>query len=171
MAAVLRAVVDRLIGDQAIAVLEDAGRPWRERIHAFALDLRTGLLRHPGAAGLLLGTPMDGPQALALGERLLDVLAVAGLDGDDAARAGYLVLVYLIGFVALEAAELDPTRPAPPEDARVAARRAGFAAVPASAYPRTAASAATMARYITTEQFTWGLDRVLDGIVSALVRR
>src|SRR4030095_11379638 len=75
-AAVLRAVVDRLIGQQAVAVLEDGGRPWRERIHAFALDLRAGLLRHPGAAGLLLGAPMDGPQALALGERLLDVLAV-----------------------------------------------------------------------------------------------
>ncbi|MEV4642429.1 TetR/AcrR family transcriptional regulator [Actinoplanes sp. NPDC049548] len=163
-AAVLRAVVDRLIGEHAVAALAATERPWRQRIHDLALELRAGLLRHPGAAGLVLGAPMDGPQALALGERLLDVLAEAGLDQDDAARASYLVIVYLLGFVALEAAEVDPTRPAPPEDERVASRQAGFDAVSAAEYPRTAASAGTMARYITTEQFAWGLDRLLDGL-------
>lgn len=163
-AALLRALVDRLIGERAARTLTRSDRSWRQRIHDVALDLRAGLLRHPGAATLLLGAPMDGPQALGLGERLLDVLAGAGLDDDNAARASYLIIVYVLGFVALEAAEVDPTVPAPPEADRVAARRAGFATVPASVYPRTAASAATMARYITTEQFSWGLDRVLDGI-------
>jgi len=162
--AVLRAVVDRLIGERAVAALEDAGRPWRQRIHDLALELRAGLLSHPGAASLVLGAPMDGPQALALGERLLAVLIDAGLERDDAARACYLLIVYLLGFVALEAAEVDPTRPAPAEHERVAARRAGFDAVSAQTYPHTAASAAVMARYITTEQFTWGLDRILDGL-------
>jgi AcrR family transcriptional regulator len=163
-AAVLRAVVDRLIGERSVAALGAADRPWRQRIRDLALDLRAGLLRHPGAAGLVLGAPMDGPQALALGERLLEVLAGAGLAPDDAARAAYLVVVYLLGFVALEAVEVDPTRPAPPEEERVIARRAAFDAIPASSYPRTAATAATMSRYITTEQFLWGLDRVLDGL-------
>jgi TetR/AcrR family transcriptional regulator, tetracycline repressor protein len=163
-AAVLRAVVDRLIGAHAVAALGDSTRPWRRRIHDLALELRAGLLSHPGAASLLLGAPMDGPQALTLGERLLDVLIDAGLARDDAARACYLLIVYLLGFVALEAAELDPTRPAPAEHERVTARQAGFDAVPAATYPHTAASAAVMARYITTDQFTWGLDRILDGL-------
>ena len=39
----------------------------------------------------------------------------------------------------------------------------GFTQVPAALYPRSAATAATMAAFITTGQFTWGLDRVLDG--------
>jgi TetR/AcrR family tetracycline transcriptional repressor len=32
------------------------------------------------------------------------------------------------------------------------------------AFPRTAAAAAALARYISTEQYLWGLRRVLDGI-------
>ncbi len=160
----LRAVVDRLVGEHAGDAF-DGALPWRERIHAVALRLRAGLLRHPGAAGLILGAPMDGPQALLLGERLPDVLADAGLSPDEAARACYLIIVYLLGSVALEAAELDPTRPAPPE--RVAARRIGFDQVPEAAFPRTAAAAAIMSGSITTEQFVWGLDRVLDGLAPA----
>ncbi|MEV4136382.1 TetR/AcrR family transcriptional regulator C-terminal domain-containing protein [Dactylosporangium sp. NPDC049742] len=138
--------------------------PWRVRFQTVALRLREGLLRHPGAAGLILGAPMDGPQALLFGERILEVLAEAGMEPDDAARACYLIIVYLLGSVALEAAELDPTRPAPPERDRVEARRAAFDRVPAGAYPRTAAAAGTMSEYITTGQFVWGLDRLLDGL-------
>ena len=113
---------------------------------------------------LLLSGPMDGPNALALGERLLEVFADAGLTPDDAARASYLLTTYVLGSIALEAAELEHSGPPPPEDERVATRLVGFTAVPANRYPRTTATATTMARYITTEQFIWGLTRVLDGL-------
>jgi hypothetical protein len=113
---------------------------------------------------LLLGGPMDGPNALALGESLLTLLTDAGLDLVAAARASYLLIVYVLGAIALEVAELDPASPAPPETVRVAARRATFAALPAARFPRSAAVTSTMAGYITTEQFIWGLDRVLDGL-------
>jgi len=83
---------------------------------------------------------------------------------DDAARASYLLTAYVLGSIALEAAELDRSGTPPPEDQRVATRLAGFAAAPADRYPRTAAAATTMARYISTEQFTWGLHRVLGGL-------
>lgn len=113
---------------------------------------------------LLLSRPMDGPNALALGERLLEIFADAGLTPDDAARASYLFTTYVLGSIALEAAELEHSGPPPPEDQRVATRHVGFATLPADRYPRTAATATTMARAITTEQFTWGLTRVLDGL-------
>jgi TetR/AcrR family tetracycline transcriptional repressor len=76
-AAVVRALVERLLGDvdQAVA---DPGRPWPERIEALALDLRRRLVAHPGAVPLLLSGPMDGPAALALGELLLNALAEPG---------------------------------------------------------------------------------------------
>ncbi|MEU6072097.1 helix-turn-helix domain-containing protein [Streptomyces sp. NPDC047082] len=162
-AAVLRAVADRLIGEYDLSALADPARPWRQRLHDLALSLRSRLLDHPGATAMLLGAPMDGPRALALGEALLALLVEAGLDERDSARASYLLIVYVLGSIALEAAEVEPTRPAPPEAQRVAARRAAFDAVPAEAYPLTAASADVMSRYITTEQFRWGLDRVVDG--------
>src|SRR6266511_1765319 len=110
--------------------------------------------------------PHGRPQRPALGERLLDVFAEAGLEPDDAARASYLLTTYILGSIALEAAELEHSAPPPPEDQRVATRLAGFAAVPPDRYPRTAATATTMARYITTEQFIWGLTRVLDGLTA-----
>ncbi|MET7397739.1 TetR/AcrR family transcriptional regulator [Dactylosporangium sp. NPDC005572] len=164
-AALLRAVVDRLIGTHAdLDALADPAVPVRRRIHRLAAGLRDGLISHPGAAGLVLGAPMDGAQALLLGERLLDALADGGLEDDEAARACYLIIVYLLGFVALEAVELDPTAAAPPEEERMLARRKAFDAVPADVYPRTARTAATMSAYVGTGQFTWGLDRILDGL-------
>lgn len=164
-AAVQAALVDRLLGEVDYAVLAGPGRPWRERIRALALDVRARLSAHPGAVALLMGGPLDGPNALALGEGLLAVLAEAGLAREAAARASYLVMVYVLGAIALEAAEHTEPGRLPAEAARIAARRAAFAGVPADRYPRTAAAADTIATYVSTDQFTWGLDRVLAGIV------
>lgn len=163
-AAVLRALVERLLSEVNLDGLTDQTRPWRQRLQSLAVEFRAHLLSHPGAVNLLLGGPMDGPHALALGERLLEVFADAGLEPDDAARASHLFVTYVLGSIALEAAELEHSGPPPPEDTRVATRLVAFTTAASDRYPRTAATATTMARYITTEQFTWGLTRVLDGL-------
>jgi TetR/AcrR family tetracycline transcriptional repressor len=163
-AAVLRALVERLLGEIDLDGLSDRTRPWRHRLQSSAVEFRTHLLSHRGAVTLLLSGPMDGPNALALGERLLEVFADAGLTSDDTARACHLFSTYVLGSIALEAADLDHSAPPPPEHERVATRNVRFAAVPADRYPRTAATATTMARYITTAQFIWGLNRILDGL-------
>ena len=163
-AAVLRALVERLLSEVNLDMLSDRTRPWRHRLQSLAVGFRTHLLSHPGAVNLLLSGPMDGPNALAIGERILEVFADAGLETDDTAQASRLLTTYVLGSIALEAAELEHSGPPPPEDERVATRLVGFAAVPSDRYPRTAATATTMARHITTEQFIWGLNRVLDGI-------
>jgi TetR/AcrR family tetracycline transcriptional repressor len=165
-AAVLRALVERLLGEVDVDRLTDPTRPWRHRLQSLAVEFRTHLLSHPGAVSLLLSGPMDGPNALALGERLLEVFSDAGLTPDDAARASYLFTTYVLGSIALEAAELEHSGPPPPEDERVATRHENLMAVPSDRYPRTAATATVMARYITTEQFIWGLIRVLDGLAA-----
>jgi TetR/AcrR family tetracycline transcriptional repressor len=102
-AAVGRALVERLLGevDHATAVAataengpgaaEAAGRAgWRVGVELLALDLRRRLVSHPGAVPLLLCGPMDGPNALHLGELLLDLLAVGGLAPAVAARGAYV---------------------------------------------------------------------------------
>lgn len=163
-AAVLGALVDGVLGRVDRSAFADPAVPWRERITALALGLRAALLADAGVVRLLGGGPPTGPHALAVGETLLEILDAAGLGPADAARGSYLVTVYVLGAIGLEAAELTEPGPPPPEEERVAARTAVFAAVPAGEFPRTAAAAATMARHITTEQFVWGLDRVLDGL-------
>jgi TetR/AcrR family tetracycline transcriptional repressor len=163
-AAVSRALVERLLGEVDHAAAGSGGG-WRERIEALALDMRSRLIAHPGAVPLMMTSPMDGPHALALGERLFDLLADAGLKDDDAARGVYLVTVYVLGAVALEAADVPHVGALPPEAERIAAREATFAAVPPEAFPRTAAAAGIMATWVGTGQFVWGLRRLLAGLV------
>src|SRR5215212_8349697 len=147
-AAVVKALVERLLGEVDHDVFADRTRPWRARVEALALELRERLSAHPGAVSLMIGGPMDGPNALALNERLLQLLADAGLDGTDAARASYLLIVYVFGSIALEVADVPQAGPLPSEVERITARRGAFSATPADAFPRSAAAAATMAGYI-----------------------
>jgi TetR/AcrR family transcriptional regulator, tetracycline repressor protein len=165
-AAVLKALVERLLGEVDHDLFADRSRPWRDRVEALALDLRAHLSAHPGAVGLMIGGPMDGPHALALNEHLLELLADAGLDRTEAARASYLLIVYLFGSIALEVADVHQAGPLPPESERMAARRVAFSATPADHFPRSAAAGDTMAGYISTEQYLWGLRRILDGITA-----
>ena len=163
-AAVIKALVERLLGEVDHDVFADRSRPWRERVEALALDLRAHLSAHPGAVGLMIGGPMDGPHALALNERLLELLADVGLDRTEAARASYLLIVYVFGSIALEVADQHEPGPLPPEAERVEARRIALSETPVDHFPRSAAAADTMAGYISTEQYLWGLRRVLDGM-------
>ena len=113
-AAVVKALVDRLLGEVDHDVFADRSRPWRERVEALALDLRARLSAHPGVISLMVGGPMNGPHALALNERLLELLADAGLDRTEAARASYLLIVYVFGSMALEVSRRARGRPAAP---------------------------------------------------------
>jgi TetR/AcrR family transcriptional regulator, tetracycline repressor protein len=163
-AAVVKALVERLLGEVDHDVFADRTQPWRVRVESLALELRQRLTTHPGAVPLMIGGSMDGPQALALNERLLELLTDAGLDPADAARAAYLLIVYVFGSIALEVAAHHQPGPLPPEPERVATRQRALAATPADMYPRAAAAAATLAGYVSTQQYLWGLHRVLDGL-------
>jgi hypothetical protein len=107
---------------------------------------------------------MNGPHALALNERLMGILVDTGLGPGDAAKAAYLLIVYVFGSIALEVAESGETHRLPPEAERIAARQAGFSAIPAETHPLSAKAARDMAAYISTDQYIWGLRKLLDGI-------
>ena len=162
-AAVIRALVDRLFGEIDHGVFADRAQPWRQRVESLAVELRARLAAHPGAVALMIGQPRIGPHALALGERLLELFADAGLTPTDAARASHLLFGYVFSSVALDVSDLNQPG-APSMEERVAARQQGFAAAPADQFPRVVAAAATMASVISNGQYLWGLHRLLDGI-------
>ena len=163
-AAVVKAIVEHLLGQVDLAVFSDRKVPWRQRIESLALELRERLTAHPGAVNLMIGGPMDGPRALALNEHLMETLQDSGLDAKEAARASYLLIVYVFGSIALEAAELGHGSGGPSEAQRVASRMEGFSAIPANTFPLSAGASSVMAGYVSTGQYTWGLHKVLDGI-------
>jgi AcrR family transcriptional regulator len=165
-AAVIRALVERLFSEIDHGVFADRTQPWRQRVQSLAVELRARLAAHPGAVTLMIGQPRTGPHALALGEHLLELFADAGLTPTDAARASHLLFGYVFSSVALDVADLDqPGSPATAE--QIAARHQAFAAAPAGQFPRVVAAAATMASTISTEQYLWGLHRLLDGITTS----
>jgi TetR/AcrR family tetracycline transcriptional repressor len=165
-AGVVQAIVEHLLGLVDHAVFADRDMPWRQRIEALALELRERLTAHPGAVSLMIGGPMNGPHALTLNERLMGVLVDTGLTPGDAAKAAYLLIVYVFGSIALEVAESADTLSLPPEGERISARQAGFSAIPYETHPLSAAAAGVMAGYISTDQYLWGLRKVLDGITA-----
>jgi TetR/AcrR family transcriptional regulator, tetracycline repressor protein len=165
-AAVVEALIERLLGDVDHDASTDGSRPWRERVEALALELRERLSAHPGAVPLLVGGPLNGPHALAINERLLQLLADAGLAPGDAARAAYLLFAYVVGSIALEVSDVRQPGRLPPESERVATRQTAFAATPTDRFPLSAAAAATRAGYISTEQYLWRLRRILDGLTA-----
>lgn len=161
-AAVLKALVERLLGEVDHGLFADREQPWRQRVESLALELRSRLTAHPAVVPLMISGPMDGPHALALNERLLELLADAGLNPTDAARAAYLLIVYVFGSIALEASHVARAGPLPPESERIPGRRRAVSTASTQHYPRAAAAADTIAGYISTDQYLWGLHRILD---------
>ncbi len=169
-AAVFQALTERLLGQVDRGVFADRGQPWRDRVESLAVELRARLTAHPGAVSIMIGGPVNGPNARALHERLLELFADAGLSAADAARAAYLLIVYVFGSMALEIADLQHAGPLPPEAERVATRQRTLSATPAEQFPRSAAAAEVMATYISTEQYLWGLHRLLDAVTASPIR-
>ena len=165
-AAVIGALVERLFGEVDHGVFADRAQPWRQRVESLAVELRARLAAHPGAVALMIGQPRIGPHALALGERLLELFADAGLAPTDAVRASHLLFGYVFSSVALDIVDLNqPDSPSTAE--RIAVRYQAFAAAPADQFPRVVAAAAAMAGNISAEQYLWGLHRLLDGIATS----
>src|SRR3954454_3915306 len=135
-AAVIKALVERLLGEVNHDVFADRAQPWRLRVEALALELRQRLTAHPGVIQLMISGPLTGPQALAVHEALLQLLADAGLSPADAPRASYLLFVYIVGSIALVVADVEEPGPLPPEAEWIAARRRALAGTPGGPFPR-----------------------------------
>lgn len=163
-AALERELVERVLSESDIALLAAPNQPWRQRILDYALSLRTTMLQHPAVALLIMTAPMDGPAALLVGERLIDAFTEGGLSPEDASRSSYALMVQVLGFLALEVAETEARPPLPDEADRVGQRRAALDFLDPTDWPMTAATRDVTAQWITTEQFTWSVERLLDGV-------
>ena len=165
-ASVIKALGERLLGEVQQHHPEHCDEPWRACVEALALDLRARLAAHPGAVTLMIGGPLDGPHALALQERLLQLLADAGVPDDAAARGAHLLIVYVFGSIAVEVSTLgQPGQPAKATD-RLTSPRRKLSDAQAQEFPRSSAAATIIGSHVSTEQFLWSLHRVLDGIMA-----
>lgn len=165
-AAVIKALGERLLGEVLQDSLDHTEGPWRACIESLALDLRARLAAHPGAVTLMIGGPLDGPNALALQERLLQLLDAAAVPADEAARGAHLLIVYVFGSIAVEVTDRAQTGHAPQDADRVPSPRRTLSDAQAQRFPRSAAAATLIGGHASTEQYLWGLHRILDGITA-----
>lgn len=175
LAGMVEQVLGRLRVSRGEARTDAAGAPVdagtvgpRDRVHALAGDLRTLLVERPGAIGLLLATPLDGPNATRMDEELLAAFTDGGLDLAAAGRAAHAVRVHVLGAVAFDAADADRARESDPESA-VPGAAADTLWDDLESFPL-----AERSRELDddpAERFAWGLDRLLDGVLGAVPAR
>lgn len=150
-------------------------QPWRERLTAVAHDNRTLLTQHPWVTEVSLLRPPLGPGFMAKYEHELQAFAGLGLD-DVAVDAA---LTYLLGFVqgavraAMEArrSRLDSAMSDNQwwaSNAPLLARVFDPGRFPTAARVGAAAGAAHGAAYSPEHMYTFGLERVLDGLAALI---
>jgi hypothetical protein len=148
-----------------------SGMPWRERLTAVAQENRDLFTRHPWIAEVSTSRPPLGPGLMAKYEHELQAFEGLGLDDIEMDAA----LTFLLGFVqaaARSAAEASAARQdsAMSEEqwwsanAPLLARVFDEAKYPTASRVGAAAGAAHGAAYDPDHAYTFGLQRVLDGL-------
>jgi TetR/AcrR family transcriptional regulator, tetracycline repressor protein len=157
------ALLDALVDDLLAGI--DAGYPdegdWREGLVRVMDSSRRLLLAHPQLVSVFISRPGIGPNAVRLGEVTLELLRRGGLDGERAAEALRVLLVYSLGFAAFQAPRVQGNA-----GGRSARTEATFAGLPEDRFPAMHRLAGHLAAPTTDRQFHTGLGWLLDGIAS-----
>jgi TetR/AcrR family transcriptional regulator, tetracycline repressor protein len=158
---IVDAVLDDLIGD-----VERPGpnADPRRGLVALMASYRSLLLTQPGLIALTVSRPQIGPKAIRLREDGLTLLKRGGLSDADAVRAYVALFAYTAGFVAFESG-----RPAGQRDAEQRAHaRKVHESLPADEFPTTRTLARRLAKRPGDAEFTYGLERLLDGFAGSV---
>ncbi len=147
----------------ATVPIPPAGLSWRDGLAALAGSIRATMLRHPAIAARVIDRPSLGPASLMIGEYGIGLLRDAGFDDRTAERGLNLVVVYTLGFVALEVPRLADA-PGSFDEERIARL---YDDLPADEFPHTTAVRPRPHDIVSEEQFGFGLTCVLDGIVAS----
>lgn len=131
---------------------------WREVLSTMGHQLRAILARHPSLLPTLMDHVPVGPNALAQRERVLAALLHHGLPPALAARAFTAVGHYVIGF-AVQQRESD----GPP-------LADYYGRLDPATHPAIAATAETLTAIDPDDEFTFGLDLLLDGLAHQTAR-
>jgi AcrR family transcriptional regulator len=167
-AELLDAVIHRVVAEIQLPDQPDA--TWDEFLLTFAQSGRQVMRAHPGIAAAIIGESPSGvgEPGLILGERIYAAMARAGFSGPDTVVGFYTVMVFVLGFVAMET----PRHPKPlspgERDAVVERMESFFASLPTAVYPNTVRLAPELARMTTEEQFDGGVAAIIAGLRARL---
>jgi AcrR family transcriptional regulator len=151
------AMLDRVLGRFDPPSATD---DWLVDLAAFTRAHGRLLAEHPWAVTVLFSHPSPGLNAVAIGETALEILHRGGIGGVDAVATFSALLALNYGWSAFAVAR-DPAQPVADQAPDIAPL---LAALPADAFPFTAAVAGPMADYGSPEQYDRALGLLIRGI-------
>jgi len=159
--ALLDGMVDAALADLS-APPPEAGSP-ADRLRRMSIDFRNALDAHPGVALRVSTTrPTLGPHTVALTDACMGLMLEIGLDAHEATRAFLMLIRFITGVaVADERLHAEGTD----ETTWREELRAGYASVAPEQHPNVAALAGQVAGLRLQEEFEYGLDLILEGLV------
>ena len=163
---------DDLLDGVCAAVMRDFRYPedrtdWLATARFGAHEWRRVLKAHPNVIAVFAERrkPIADIDALGPMEFALETISRAGIDGRDAVYAFHVMGGYIMGFVMMEVGQMfsaGTMSPDLPDPAAVAA------ALPADRVPHIIAALPHMAACDPDEQFDFGLDMLLAGLLARL---
>lgn len=146
--------------DAAVASvpIPDPDLDWSDGLTALAHNIRSTMLEHPAITGLVVNRPNLGSAAIGIGEYAFGVLLAAGFRPADADRALNVVLVWTLGFVALEVPRMGE-----PHVTKAELDKA-YELLPVDVLPHTAVVQPNPIEIVSEEQFSFGLGLVIDSL-------
>lgn len=151
-------LVDLVVGDYDVTNHET--EDWREWLAKSYLLMRKALCEHPGIIPLLNGAIYHAGHALAVMEKMLDVLCQAGLPAERAARLFHAAMAYTIGAVVLMghgSADTDGD-----DEEQLRQRKARYEVLSRNQYPKVVELAAQIASSSEDAQFLAGLRQIIE---------
>ena len=132
--ALLGALGERLFSE--IELPPEAGT-WHEELSALLAAMLRVLRAHPAVAPLALPTILGSAPGLTVAERVLRLLTIGGFSDGEAADAGVYLLSSMITLVTVEPGN-QPSADVQAHEAKMEAKRANLARVPAERFPTVA---------------------------------
>jgi AcrR family transcriptional regulator len=158
-------IMDRIAGEITLPG-GGAGADWREQLIDLLLASIKGLGRYPGIAVAMFATVPTGPNALALTDVILRLLAQGGLSRQARAWAVDLLALYIAAAGTEETIHAEQGHSDLVENEVHTEARDVFAGLPAERYP-TITDLHRELTYGTAEQRTrWSIDVLLNGILA-----
>ncbi|MEU8895290.1 TetR/AcrR family transcriptional regulator [Nocardia sp. NPDC048505] len=163
-------VVDEVYGEITVPGIA-APAQWREATVRFAGDLRAMVLRHPWMAGTLsqVGLSHLGPNVTRMTDRMLALFRAGGFTAAEVGDAISALSSYVVGSSVSEAAWLTTLARSGRSEADMLAALRPAVEQAAADFPRLTEDLATTTwtedpAEIRDRKFTYGLDRLLDGL-------
>ena len=146
--------------DAAVASvpIPDPTLDWQAGLAALATNIRATMLDHPSITGLIVNRPNLGLAGIGIGEYAFGVLLAGGFEPADADRALNVVLVWTLGFVALEVPRMGE-----PELTKAELDKA-YELLPADVFPHTAVVQPNPIEIVSEDQFHLGLRLLIDSL-------